>query len=162
MTGIRDPRRDEVEQLARIWHDCWHEAHAHLMPASLTSARTLQNFIERLPALLEDMRVAGPIGDPVGFCVLRGDELYQLYVDQSARGTGVARALVSDAEERLASRGFTTGWLACAIGNTRAARFYEKCGWHLARNVVIQLQVPSGSVGVEVWRYEKSLGDRRA
>ena len=155
--AIRDAQPQEIEELGRIWHDCWHEAHAHLMPENLTSARNLQNFIERIPALLPDTRVVGPVGEPVGFCILRDDELYQLYVDKRGRGTGVAAALVTDAEERLASQGFMMGWLACAIGNTRAAHFYEKCGWHRAGTVVIQLQIPTGNVAIEVWRYEKAL-----
>ena len=155
--AIRDPFEEEVEQLARIWHDGWHDAHAHLMPESLTSARTLPSFVERFPALLPETRVAGAAGEPVGFCILRGDELYQLYVDARARGTGVAAALVNDAEERLTAGGFRTGWLACAIGNLRAAHFYEKCGWHLARNIMIPLNIASGTIEVEVWRYEKAL-----
>jgi GNAT superfamily N-acetyltransferase len=97
------------------------------------------------------------VGAPVGFCVLRGDELYQLYVVAAARGQGIAAALVEDAEQRLAARGVTTAWLACAIGNTRAARFYEKCGWHHARNTVLELQATGAMFAVEVWRYEKQL-----
>jgi GNAT superfamily N-acetyltransferase len=154
---IRPPDEGEIDQLARIWHDGWHDAHAHLMPAGLTSARTIASFAERLPRLFPDTRVTGPVGAPVGFCVLRGDELYQLYVVAAARGQGIAAALVEDAEQRLAARGVTTAWLACAIGNTRAARFYEKCGWHHARNTVLELQATGAMFAVEVWRYEKQL-----
>ena len=50
-----------------------------------------------------------------------------------------------------------TAWLGCAIGNSRAARFYEKSGWHLARSVVEQLETPGGPFPLELWRYEKRL-----
>ena len=70
----------------------------------------------------------GPRGAPLGFTMLKGDEVYQLYVSREARGRGVAAALMADAEQRLAARGVSDAWLACAIGNERAARFYEKQG----------------------------------
>jgi GNAT superfamily N-acetyltransferase len=74
-----------------------------------------------------------------------------------ARGSGVAAALVADAEARLVAGGVEIAWLACAIGNERAARFYEQCGWLRAGTATYE---PEGSNGpaLEVWRYEKRLG----
>ena len=80
-----------------------------------------------------------------------------LLVAASARGTGVAQALVADAEARLAANGITTAWLACAIGNDRAARFYEKCGWHRAGVVTNFAETEVGTFALDVWRYEKRL-----
>ena len=94
--------------------------------AGLARARTLTSFRARLAAALDDTRVAGPAGAPLGLCMLKDDELNQLYVAREARGSGVAAALLADGEARLAERGVTTAWLACAVGNDRAARFYEK------------------------------------
>jgi GNAT superfamily N-acetyltransferase len=98
-------------------------------------------------------------GEPVGFCIVKADELYQLFVSASARGSGVAAALVADAESRLARSGVTTAWLACAIGNDRAARFYEKCGWRRIGTEVIPAETEQGPYALEVWRYEKPLHD---
>jgi GNAT superfamily N-acetyltransferase len=89
--------------------------------------------------------------------MLKGDELYQFYVSSRARGTGVAAALMVDAEIRLRESGVRTAWLACAIGNDRAARFYEKSGWLRTGIMTDQLEVPNGSFALDVWRYEKSL-----
>lgn len=147
----------EIDHLARLWHDVWHETHAPLQPPELTRLRTLESFHERLQAALPDIRVAGPLGAPVGFCVLKGEELYQLFVSPEARGSGVAAALIADAEARLAARGVETAWLVCAIDNERAARFYEKSGWHLAGTVVNPAETSSGPFPLEVWRYEKRL-----
>jgi ribosomal protein S18 acetylase RimI-like enzyme len=108
-------------------------------------------------AAINDVRVVGPSGAPLGFHLLKDDELYQLYVSAQARGSGVAAALIADAEARLAERGIETAWLGCAIGNERAARFYEKCGWHRARTVVSDLETTNGIFRLEVWRYEKAL-----
>jgi hypothetical protein len=48
-------------------------------------------------------------------------------------------------------------WLACAIGNERAARFYEKRGWHRAGTMINHLVTAEGEFHLEVWRYEKHL-----
>ena len=154
---IRSPDRHEVPLLARIWYDGWQDAHAQLLPAELVRARTLESLHRRMEAALPTVRVAGPPGAPVGFCMLKGDELSQLYVAAPARGTGAAAALMADAEARLAASGVETAWLACAIGNHRAARFYEKAGWRLVGIVVSELETPEGMILLEVWRYEKEL-----
>jgi hypothetical protein len=65
--------------------------------------------------------------------------------------------LILDAEARLRENGVRTAWLACAIGNARAARFYEKRGWVRVGTVTDQLEIPGGTLALEVWRYEKSL-----
>jgi ribosomal protein S18 acetylase RimI-like enzyme len=147
----------EIDQLARIWYDGWHDAHAQIVPADLTRLRTLDSFRDRLRAALPNIRVSGPPGAPVGFSILKGDELYQLFVSAPSRGSGVATALIADAEARLADSGVRTAWLACAIGNERAARFYQKRGWHRVGTMINLAETASGTFALEVWRYEKSL-----
>jgi len=71
----------------------------------------------------------------------------------------MAEALVADAEARLSAAGVDTAWLACAIGNERAARFYRKCGWRPAGTMVSRLPTAGGTFELEVWRYEKRLRD---
>ena len=154
---IRSAEPTEIDALVQIWYDGWRDAHAALVPAELVRIRTLENLQERLPELLPETRVIGDVGNPLGFSVTQDDELYQLYVSREARGTGAAQKLIAEVEERLASRGLKTAWLGCAIGNDRAARFYEKCGWYLARTKVIELPISDGLFKLEVWRYEKDL-----
>ena len=155
--NVREAITEDIETLAQIWYEGWRDAHAAIVPEELAKIRTLDNFRERLPGLLAETRVIGDIGNPLGFSVTKDDELYQLYVSRDARGTGSAQKLIAEVEQRLASRGIKTAWLGCAIGNDRAARFYEKSGWHLARNYVSELPVPDGIFKLEVWRYEKEL-----
>jgi GNAT superfamily N-acetyltransferase len=154
---IRNAHPSEIDRLARIWYDGWQDAHAQILPAELARLRTFESFGERLRAALDQVRVAELSGEAVGFCMVHGDELYQLFVTATARGFGVAAALVVDAEARLAAAGVATAWLACAIGNQRAARFYEKCGWQRTGTVVNPLDTPAGIFRLEVWRYEKRL-----
>ena len=148
----------EIDHLAQLWHDGWHDAHARVAPEGLTRARTRELFAERLAAARPDSYVIGPFGAPTGFFMLKGDELYQFYVARAARGSGVAAALMADAEAELARRGITTAWLACAVGNDRAARFYDKCGWRNARTTVNRLETQDGVFTIDIWRYEKAVG----
>lgn len=154
---VRAAERTELDQTAKLWYDAWQDAHASIVPAELIRLRTLESFKQRLEAAFSDLRVVGPTGAPIGLCVIKGDELYQLFVSAQSRGAGVAAALIADAEARLSANGVETAWLACAIGNHRAARFYEKCGWHRAGVVVNQFETPNGIFPLDVWRYEKPL-----
>jgi GNAT superfamily N-acetyltransferase len=154
---LKDAQPAEVERLAQIWHDGWQDAHASLMPEELKRLRTLASFRDRLSQRLASTRVAELDGEVVGFCTLKDDELYQLFVSAPARGRGVAAALVADAEIRLKQAGVRTAWLACAIGNDRAARFYEKCGWTRAAPMRVAVETSEGPFDIEVWRYEKRL-----
>jgi ribosomal protein S18 acetylase RimI-like enzyme len=154
---VRAAEEAEVGHLAKLWNDGWQDAHARIVPAELARHRTLESFRQRLESALASVRVAGPPGQPVGFSMVKEDELYQLYVSARERGSGVAAALLADAEALLAAAGVKTAWLACAIGNERAARFYEKNGWLRAGNMIDQLETPDGPFPLEVWRYEKDL-----
>jgi GNAT superfamily N-acetyltransferase len=156
---VRAATEQEITPLAAIWHEGWHEAHARIVPSELTRIRTLNSFRERLRAALPAVRVVGPPGKPMGFHIVQGDELYQLFVAAEARGSGVAAALIADAERSLAAARVEIAWLACAIGNDRAARFYEKCGWRRIGTMINPLDIPGGALPLEVWRYEKRVAD---
>ena len=91
---IRDAQESELDALATVWHEAWRDGHEALVPAELTKRRTRERFRERLQAAIADVRVAGPPGAPVGFSMLKGGELYQLFVSARARGSGVAAALI--------------------------------------------------------------------
>ena len=82
--------------------------------------------------------------EPLGFAL-------QLF---APRQSGVAAALIADAEVRLAQRSVETAWLACAIGNYRAARFYEKSGWYMAGRFVVASETSIAPFPVEHRRYE--------
>ena len=154
---IRAARESDLDRLAQIWFDGWRDGHLAIVPAALARLRTHESFRDRLRAALADARVAVEADTPIGFAILKGDELYQFFVAAEARGTGVAAELIDDAEQQLAARGVTTAWLACAIGNDRAARFYEKRGWQRTATITYHAETSEGPFPIENWRYEKDL-----
>jgi GNAT superfamily N-acetyltransferase len=155
--SVKAATPDDIEPLARLWHDGWQDGHGAILPAELARLRTLDSFRTRLEEALPQLRVIGPVGAPRAFHPIKADELYQFYVAAEARGTGVARELMADAEATLAGKGVHTAWLACAIGNDRAARFYEKAGWTLAGTFNVPTETSSGPYPLEVWRYENAV-----
>jgi GNAT superfamily N-acetyltransferase len=156
---VRSATSAEIDALAKLWFEGWQDAHAEILPIELKKVRTLESFRERLIGALPDVLTAGQEGAPLGLAITKGDELYQLYVAAAARGTGIAARLVSNALLRIRANGHERAWLACAIGNERAARFYEKIGWNRQRVMTSQLPIAEGVFPLDVWRYEIALGE---
>lgn len=154
---VRVPTEAEVDLLGQIWYDAWNDAHAEILPAELKRLRTLQSFRDRLRKALPQVRVVDLDGEPVGLSMVKGDELYQLFVAARGRGTGAAVALIEDAEARIRATGAKFAWLTCAIGNDRAARFYEKRGWRRTGVVPSKVETTEGEFELDAWRYEKAL-----
>lgn len=154
---VRAVKETELQDLARIWQDGWLDAHARVLPPELVRYRTLESFRLRLHAALPSIRAVGVPDCAVGFCLVQGAELYQLYVAECGRGAGVGRVLLADAEARLSASGVGTAWLTCAIGNERAALFYERHGWKLVRTTISQLKTQDEPFPLRVWRFEKGL-----
>lgn len=157
MSTPRNPVPADLPGLVQIWHDGWHEAHGGLVPPDLVAARDMTDFDRRLRSLLDQTRVLGPSGAPIGFCSLRGEELMQLFVSPEVRGTGAALTLMKDGERRLRTSGVAVAWLACVIGNDRAARFYSRHGWQRMGSVQYRAETASGVISVTEWKYEKAL-----
>ena len=157
MSDLRPATVDDVPGLARLWHDGWHEAHAAYTPPALTRLRSVEDFARRLRDALPDTRMAGPALRPLGFCAIRDDELYQLFVAPEARGTGLAGRLLADGEARLAARGVGMARLFVGLGNDRAARFYARHGWEETGNVEAQVDSSAGPFRLTLRGFAKRL-----
>lgn len=155
--SIRNAEVNDVFQIADIWNNGWHDAHRDVVPETLVELRTQESFRERTAALVNCARVVVTGSEVVGFHMLQENELYQMYVAPIARGAGAAQPLMRDALSKLASTGHSTAWLACAVGNTRAMRFYEKCGWRNTGVGPVELDVSTGNFTLDVLRYEIDL-----
>jgi putative acetyltransferase len=126
---LRPATAADMATVADIWHAAWHVSHPGHVPDGLTEARTLEAFHERTPARVADTTVAEVDGVVVGFTMVAGDEVEQVFVDPAHHGSGVAGPLLAEAEHRVADAGHAEAWLAVVVGNARARRFYERHGW---------------------------------
>ena len=119
----------DLDPTAHLWHAAWHETQAPFVPATLIAQRSLESFKTRLAQMGERLRIAGPVGAPIGLCSIKPRELHQLFVAPAARGKGVATELLADAEQRLLAQGDTSAFLDCLFENDAAIRFYSRNGW---------------------------------
>ena len=155
---VREAEAGEIAALGSLWFHAWREAHQDYVPEALTKLRTLASFQERLHQFGDALRVAGPAGAPLGMCAVKGDELNQLFTAPEARGTGVAKALIEDAEARVAAAGHDLIWLDVVIENARAIRFYEKSGWRRRGEQVVALDTLCEPFDLKALIMEKTLG----
>tara|TARA_R110000796_G_scaffold4244_30_gene16407 strand:+ start:6293 stop:6769 length:477 start_codon:yes stop_codon:yes gene_type:complete len=151
---IKPAQVADTAVLADVWYKGWYQAHAQIVPPALVNLRTPAEFAGRIAAHLGQTHVAWQDDQIVGFFMLDQDEIYQFYVNRPYQGTGVATRLMQAAEDAL---GDGLKWLACSVGNERAAAFYEKCGWTQAGAIPYEVETGEGPLVVDVWRYEKRL-----
>lgn len=151
-------KAEELDALAALWLAAWKDGHSGIVPAALERVRTLESFRDRLAAMGDALRVAGPVGAPLGFCAIKGEELYQLFVAAEARGTCVAATLLADGEARLAASGVDVAILDCTPGNDRAAAFYRKQGWRFREETTWEVETSEGPFEMAAWIFEKRVG----
>jgi ribosomal protein S18 acetylase RimI-like enzyme len=129
---LRPATADDVNAIADLFHEGWHDVHPGRVPDGLTERRTPQAFHERVAARVaetDETTVAEVDGTVAGFVMVSADEAEQVYVDRRFRGTGVAPILLTEAEHQIAAGGHDEAWLAVVRGNERAQAFYAKQGW---------------------------------
>jgi GNAT superfamily N-acetyltransferase len=156
-TVLRPMTEEDVPIVSAIWAAAWRDGHAGHVDAALEEIRTPESFVPRAARRVPRTVVAEQGDHVVGFATVAGNEVEELFVDGRARGTGIAIALLRDAEERIASGGWSDGWLAVVSGNARARRFYEREGWRDAGPLIYAAEGSDGPVLVPSRRYERRL-----
>jgi ribosomal protein S18 acetylase RimI-like enzyme len=129
---LRPATPADVDAIAALFHEGWHDVHPGRVPEGLTERRTPEAFHDRVAARVaetDDTTVAEVDGTVAGFVMVSGSEAEQVYVDRAFRGSGVAAVLLSEAERRIADAGYDEAWLVVVRGNDRAQAFYAKQGW---------------------------------
>jgi GNAT superfamily N-acetyltransferase len=156
--AIRAATPDDAAVVAEIWRSGWHDGHIGNVPDELVAVRTDESFDARAAERVADTTVA-VVGDKVaGFVMVVGDEVEQVYVARDHRGSGIARTLLTAAEQLVAANGHLTAWLAVATGNARARRFYERSGWTDEGDFYYPATGPDGPIDVPCHRYTKAVG----
>ncbi len=81
-------------------------------------------------------------------------ELYAIYLERTAAGTGVAAALLRAVRGEMLEQGHARAVLWVLAANPRARRFYERSGWTRdGRSKVVNLR----GVELDAVRYETAL-----
>lgn len=156
---VRKATSDDVGAVARIWHTGWIDGHLGHVPPELVRHRNKEQFVSRAEKRVEGMWVAESGGQIMGFVVVVGDEVEQIYVDGLARGTGLAAMLLHKAEAEIRSVGHRQAWLAVVAGNRRARSFYSRLGWRDAGPMSYMAETEAGPLAVPTHRYEIDLTD---
>ena len=154
---LRKGTDDDAREIAEIWHLGWRDGHLGYVPEALVEARTEESFRARASARAGEATVAVVEGAIAGFVIVVDDEVEQLYVASSHRGTGVADALIREAERQVRANGHSTGWLAVVAGNARARAFYERAGWHDEGPFEYAAATENGLIRVRSHRYTKPV-----
>jgi GNAT superfamily N-acetyltransferase len=155
LPSVRRATAADASFVAEIWRTGWHDAHDGNVPDELIAARTDESFDRRAAERVADTSVAVVGGDVVGFVMVVGDEVEQVYVSQHHRGSGIADVLLDSAERQVAADSHPVAWLAVATGNARARRFYERHGWVDEGEFAYPAQGPDGPIDVPCHRYTK-------
>ena len=154
---IRPARAEDARDVAEIWRLGWQDGHLGLVPQELVDVRTEASFAKRASERIADTTVATVDGTVVGFVMVDDDEVEQVYVAAAARGTGVAKALLDDAERQVRANGHGKAWLAVVAGNARARAFYERAGWVDEGGFDYAAASEDGPIAVPCRRYTKLL-----
>ena len=156
---VRKATSNDVSAIARIWHTGWADGHLGHVPPELVKYRNQEQFVTRAGDRLGSTWIAESNGEPVGFVVVRDDELEQIYVDRSARGTGAAALLLHKGEAEIREAGHRHAWLAVVAGNQRARSFYSRLGWRDTGPMSYLAETELGPLAIPCHRYEIDLTD---
>jgi GNAT superfamily N-acetyltransferase len=154
---LRPARPEDAGAVADIWSAGWRDGHLGFVPQQLVEVRTEESFRTRAADRVGDTTVALAGGTIAGFVMVVGDEVEQVYVAASRRGTGVAAALIGEAERQVRANGHAKAWLAVVPGNARARAFYERAGWADEGRFDYVAASAGGPIAVPSHRYTKAV-----
>jgi GNAT superfamily N-acetyltransferase len=154
---LRPAQAEDARDVAEIWHRGWQDGHLGLVPQVLVEVRTEASFARRASDRISDTTVATVDGAVAGFVMVVGDEVEQVYVADTHRGTGVAKLLLGEAERQVEANGHGKAWLAVVAGNARARAFYERSGWLDDGDFDYAAASEDGPIVVPCRRYTKLL-----
>lgn len=154
---LHPARPDDTINIAQIWYSGWQDGHLGYVSQELIEIRTEESFHKRAAERIGDTTVAVVYGEIAGFIMVVDDEVEQVFVAARHRGTGVADALMTEAERQVKANGHSKAWLAVVAGNARARAFYQRLGWVDEGPFDYAAATEGGTVSVPCQRYTKLL-----
>jgi GNAT superfamily N-acetyltransferase len=139
---VRRARLEDAAAIADVHVRTWQTAYEHVFGAgrlaTVTAEGRLPIWREILAADEQTALVAKDGGRIVGFATVgpardedAEGELYAIYVEPEAWGTGAGPALHAAGVDALRKGGYRDAVLWVLDDNPRARRFYEREGWSL-------------------------------
>lgn len=145
--AIRPATPADLEGIARVHVQAWHESYAGLVPPQAFEQHSIELRLTQWRATLSDpdrstlvhenaRAIAGFIsGGPIKWTGLPTDsEVASFYLLDAIKRRGIGRALFTEFMSLLADRGFVSCGLWTLSGNTTARRFYEAMGGRAAES----------------------------
>lgn len=170
---------DDAGAVARVQVRGWQVGYRDLLPAQFLADLSAPVSVESRTTTWEGWLAGGAevvlavgAGDQVlAFCshgrsrdegaVGSTGELYGMYADPDAWGTGAGAAAHDEAVRRLVARGFRRATLWVLERNARGRRFYERQGWLLDTSPGSRKTEEIGGADLVEVRYRRDLVDGR-
>ncbi len=149
---IRDATPDDAPAIAAVHVGAWRVAYRGQIPDEILDGLRLETrerwwridwwkhaggshrlLVAQSEAGIVGFAAAGPsrdddVREAIGRLATTG-ELYAIYVEPRAWGTGAGRRLMERSVDELRSAGFGGATLWVLVANERARRFYAMAGW---------------------------------
>jgi GNAT superfamily N-acetyltransferase len=137
---IRSAVPDDALAVATVHVRAWQQGFKDLLPADylakLQPADRAQRYTFGITDGSKPQTIVAVISDAIAGFATTGIAdgaplLHALYVDPDRWGSGVGRALITEAKKDLRRTGRREAFLWSMVGNARADRFYTADGWQL-------------------------------
>lgn len=138
--SIKTAELSDAPLLEALAKEIWTQHYADII--TMEQITYMLNNFQSSDAILQDMQsgavydIAYADGEPCGYSAAAPDDtglfLSKLYVRQSCRGLGIARAMVSRIDERAKEGGASRVWLKCNKYNANSLAAYERLGFSVA------------------------------
>jgi putative acetyltransferase len=150
---LRRARPEDLEALAELHHAIWTETQWELvgLPPQARDRAWYRSVIE---PTLDRTVVAERAAAPLGYVTCLDDLLDDIWVAPRAQGQGIGALLLRAGEDIIGAAGHSEARLECIAANGGARRFYERHGWRLAREFVLD----EPRRGLRMAEYRKRVG----
>jgi ribosomal protein S18 acetylase RimI-like enzyme len=140
---FRTATLDELNEIAALFHACWHISYAQLLSEEVRASMTLDKSIELWkPSLIDPMgkeTLVGTLDSKIVSVFRIGPDnddlsighLFSLYVDPAASGRGIGKSSLTQAASRLREKGFKSMSLWVFEANSIARGLYQGFGFQL-------------------------------
>jgi ribosomal protein S18 acetylase RimI-like enzyme len=138
---------EDADVLAALAREIWTEHYTPIIGAA--QVEYMLAHLQSSEAMLADM-AAGYIytlaytnGRPCGYSGIRFDKdalfLSKLYVLESCRGQGIARAMLNAAQDAAQQRGLKAIRLTCNKGNAGSLAAYDRFGFSRVKDIITDI-----------------------